>query len=70
MTLNFALKIPYFSIFRLEIEKTTVMLDFSPFNLPKCNISGKSTFLNARPKLFYWGVFGLDIQKATVLWLF
>ena len=29
---NFALKIPYLAIFRLELEKTIVMLDFTTFN--------------------------------------
>ena len=40
-TLNFALKIPYLAIFRLELENTIVMLDFSTFNLSKYNISYK-----------------------------
>ena len=40
-TLTFALKIPYLDIFRLELEKPIVMLNFSPFNLSKCNVSCK-----------------------------
>ena len=62
---------PYWAIFRLELEKTTVMLDFKTFNVSKCNIScRKKFFLNAGLKLFYLGIFGLEIEEATVLWLF
>ena len=47
------------------------MLNFSTFNLSKCNIScKKKTFLNVGPKLFYLGIFGLELEKATVLWFF
>ena len=58
------------AIFRLEIDKTIVMLDFSTFNLSKCDISCKKTFLNVGPKLSYLGIFGLELEKATVLWYF
>ena len=66
-TLTFALKIPYLDIFRLELEKPIVMLNFSPFNLSKCNVSCKQTFLNIGPKLSYFGIFGLELEKAAVL---
>ena len=47
------------------------MLNFSTFNLSKCNIScKKKTFLNVGPKLFYLGIFGLELRKATLLWIF
>ena len=48
------------------------MLNFSTFNLSKCNTSckKKKTFLNVGPKLFYLGTFGLELEKATVLWFF
>ena len=70
-TLHFALKIPYLAIFRLKLEKTIVMLNFSTFNLSKRNIScKKKTFLNVGPKLFYLGTFGLELEKVTVLWFF
>ena len=46
------------------------MLDFSIFNLSKCNISSKKNFLNVGPKLFYLGIFGLELKKATILWFF
>ena len=45
-TLNFALKLRYLTIFWLELEKTILMLDFITFNLSKCNISYKKTFLS------------------------
>ena len=58
------------AIFWLELEKTIAMLDFSIFNLSKCNISSKKIFLNVGPKLFYLGIFGLELKKATILWFF
>ena len=69
-TLNFAMEIPYLAIFRVKLENNIFMLHFSTFNLSKCNISCKKTFLNAGPKLFYLGTFGLELEKATVLWFF
>ena len=43
------------------------MLDFSTFNLLKCNISSKKkTFLNVGPKVFYSDIFGLKLEDATV----
>ena len=67
------MKIPYLAIFRLELEKTIVMLDFSTFNLSKCNISCKKLFYNflkTFSKLSYLGIFGLELEKATVRWYF
>ena len=64
------MKIPYLAIFGLELEKTIVMFNFSSFNLSKCNISCKKTFLNVGLKLFYLGVFVLELEKATELWFF
>ena len=58
------------AIFRLQLENTFVMHNFSTFNLSKCNISCKKTFLNVGPKLFYLGIFGLELRKATLLWIF
>ena len=46
------------------------MLNFSNFNLSKCNISCKKTFLNVGPKLFDLSIFGVELEKATVLWYF
>ena len=69
-TLNLALKIPYSAIFRLDLKKTVVILSFSTFNLSKCNISCKKTYLNVGPKLFYLGIFGLELVKATGLCFF
>ena len=67
-TLNFALEIPYLAIFRLELEKTIVMLDFTTFNLSKCHIScKKNVFLNLGPHLSYMGIFGLELEKTTAL---
>ena len=58
------------AIFRLQLENTFVMHNFSTFNLSKCNVSCKKTFLNVGPKLFYLGIFGLELRKATLLWIF
>ena len=61
--LNFALKIPYLAIFRLELENNIVMLDFTTFNLSKCNVScKKKIFLNLGPNFF-----GLELEKTTIL---
>ena len=57
------------AIFRLEREKTIVMLDFTTFNLSKFNISSKKVCLNVRTK-FYLGMFELELEKAPVLWFF
>ena len=54
----------------LELQKTTVLLDFSTFSLSKYNIPCKKAFLNKVPKLSYLGIFGLELEKATVLWYF
>ena len=69
-TSNFVLKITYLVIFRLDLAKIIVLLDFSTFSLSKCNISFKKTFLNEGPKLSYLGIFALELQKATVMWYF
>ena len=61
-TLNFALKIPYLAIFRLELEKT-----ISTFSFSNCNISCKKTLLDLEPNLFYISIFGLEFEKTTVL---
>ena len=62
---------PYWAIFRLELVKTIVMLEFKTFNVSKCNIScKKKCFLNVGLKLFYLAIFALEIEEATVLWLF
>ena len=58
------------AIFRLELEKTIVTVDFSTFNMLKCNISGKKTFLNVGPNCLFLVTFGLELEKATVLWYF
>ena len=58
------------AIFRLQLEKTFVMHNFSTFNLSKSNISCKKIFLNVGSKLFYLGIFGLELRKATLLWIF
>ena len=43
------------AIFRLELEKTIVTLDFSIFNLSKCNISCKKKKIRCRIKnCFIW----------------
>ena len=61
------LKIPYLAIFRLDLEKTIVMLDFTTFNLSKCNISYKNNFLKFRTKFVLFGYFWAGTQKTTVL---
>ena len=40
-TLYIAQKTPCFVVFRLELEKAIIIIDFSTFNLSKCNISCK-----------------------------
>ena len=68
-TLNFALKRPYLVIFRLELEKTIVLLDFSTINLSNCNISCKKNKkkkkLNVGLNLFYLGIFELELKIWT-----
>ena len=60
----FELKIPYLAIFRLELEKTIVMFDFSTFNLLKCNISYKKNFFKCRTKIVLFGYFLAGTQKS------
>ena len=62
-TLNFALKIPYLAIFRLELGKTIVMLDFTTFSLLKCNISFKKDFFKFRTKFVLFGCFWAGTRK-------
>ena len=67
-TLNFELKRPYLAIFRLELGKTIVLLDFSTVNLSKCNISckkKKKKKLNVGLNLFYLGIFELELKFWT-----
>ena len=61
------MKIPYLAIFRLELEKTVVMVDFITINLSKSKISCKKIFLNLEPNLSHLGIFGLELEKTTVL---
>ena len=44
------------------------MLNLRTFNLLKCNISCKNTFLNVGTKLFYLDIFGLELEKVIALW--
>ena len=60
------LKIPYLVIFRLELEKTIVILNFSVFNLPKCYISCKKFFLKCKTKIVLFGYFWAGILKNNV----
>ena len=62
-TLNFALKIPYLAIFRLEPGKTIVVLDFTTFSLLKCNISFKKDFFKFRTKFVLFGCFWAGTRK-------
>ena len=49
------------TIFRLELEKTIVTLDFTTFNLTKCNIScKKKSLFKFRTKFV---LFGLELKK-------
>ena len=57
-------------IFRLELEKTIVMLEFSAFNLSKCNVSWKKSFFKSRTKIVLFGCFWLELEKPTALWVF
>ena len=57
------LKIPYLAIFRLELEKTIVMLNFSVFNLPKCYISCKKFFFKFKTKIVLFGYFWAGTRK-------
>ena len=62
---------PYLAIFRLELEKTIVMPDFSISSVCQNVIFlAKRNFLNEGSKLSYSGIFGLELEKATVLWYF
>ena len=54
---TFALKIPYVATFRQMFEKAIVRLDFSTFNLSKCNISCKKYFFKCRNKIVSFGYF-------------
>ena len=58
-------------IFRLELEKAIVMLDFSTFNLPKCNISCKNNFFECKTKIVLFGYFWTGTRKSyyTVVFL-
>ena len=49
------MKIPYLAIFRLELEKTIVMLNFTTFNFLKLGIN-----------LSYLAISGLEFEKSTV----
>ena len=49
--------------FRLELEKTIVMLDFTTFNLLKCNISCKKNFFKFRTKFILFWYFWARIWK-------
>ena len=49
---------PYLAIFRLELEKTIVMLDFTTFNLSKCIFLAKKIFLNLGLNFL-----GLELEK-------
>ena len=51
------------AIFKLELEKTIVMLHFSTFNLSKCNISCKKNFLKCRTKIVLFGYFWAGTRK-------
>ena len=48
------MKIPYLAIFRLELEKTIVMLNFTTFNFLKLGIN-----------LSYLAISGLEFEKST-----
>ena len=58
-------------IFRLELEKTIVMLNFITFSLSKCNISCKKNFFKCRTKIFLFGYFWAGTRKSycTVVFL-
>ena len=65
------MKIPYLAIFRLELQKTIARLDFSTFNLSKCNTSSKKkNFFKCRTKIVLFGYFWLELEKATLLYFF
>ena len=58
------MKRPYLAIFELELEKTIVMLDFSTFNLWKCNISCKKKIkIKCRTKIDLLGFLGSNFEK-------
>ena len=52
------------AIFRLEYEKTVAMLDFTTFNLSKCNISCNKNFFKFRIKFVLFGCFWTGIRKT------
>ena len=61
---------PYLAIFRLELEKTIVMLHFTTFNLSKCNISHKKSFFEFRTKFVLFGNFWAGTRKNYALGYF
>ena len=58
------------AIFRLELEKAIVMLDFSTFNLPKCNISCKNNFFECKTKIVLFGYFWTGTRKSYYIVVF
>ena len=67
-TLNFALKIHYLAIFRLDHENQLSCLA-SPSSIFQNVIflAKKNFFKILGSNLFYWGIFGLELEKTTVL---
>ena len=51
-------------LFRLEFEKAIAMLDFSTFNLSKCNISCKKNIFKCRTKIALFGYFCAGARKS------
>ena len=57
-------------IFRLELEKTIVMLKFSTFNLSKCNISfKKKIFFKCWTKVVSFGYFWAGTRKSYLFYI-
>ena len=57
-------------IFRLELEKTIVMLKFSTFNLSKCNISfKKKIFFKCWTKVVLFGYFWAGTRKSYLFYI-
>ena len=57
-------------IFRLEFEKTIVMLKFSTFNLSKCNISfKKKIFFKCWTKVVLFGYFWAGTRKSYFFYI-
>ena len=57
-------------IFRLELEKTIVMLKFSTFNLSKCNISfKKKIFFKCWTKVVLFGYFWAGTRKSYFFYI-